>query len=153
MNLAAFARRYLAMLAVGAGVGWVAAPLPPELPASVQARRDPWSLADLPRRPDLARATVEVATADLWGQPKKATGKAAEAAAPEDPRWRVAGTYGHGAERHVIIAFFAPTKRPQYLRVGETLPSGHKIVSINDNEVCLQIGKQKRRLAVERLDP
>jgi len=36
------------------------------------------------------------------------------------------------------------------VHVGETLPSGHRVVSIGDRDVCVQIGRKAYRLGVER---
>lgn len=131
--------------------GWVLAPLPEDSAAPVLARGDDWRPPELPRRANLTAAAVEVGAAPMWGAQPAGAVAAASAATIEDPRWRLSGTFGRGAERRVIVSFLAQSKRDQTLRVGENLPSGHRIVSIDDNEICVRIGKQERRLALERL--
>jgi hypothetical protein len=141
------------LLVVGASLlGWFAAPLPGAVPEAVQARRDDWRPTALPVLRQQTQAAVDVATAGYWGAPAVADTAASTPAAPEDPRWRLAGLFGSGKERHVIVTFNAASKPPSYLKTGDKLPSGHRIVNIDDNEVCIQVGKRVLRLAVERLD-
>ena len=149
-----FVSKRTGLLLLGAvAAGWLLTPLPPEAQSAVQARRDGWHVAELPRRPDLVRATIDSTAAAMWGPAVLNPVKSAAATAVDDPRWRVAGVYGAGSDRQVIITFMNPDKHVQYLRVGDSLPSGHKIESIHDNEVCVRIGKQAHRLLVERLAP
>lgn len=143
--------RRVGPLLVGAvALGWFAAPLPEPQQMPVQARRDDWRAVELPGLAYLTTAAVEVATSPIWGVTQQAASTGSLAAAPIDKRWRVAGLYGRGDDRRMIIAFRSPDKHPLYLRAGELMPSGHKIVSIDDKEVCVQIGRKAYRLAVER---
>jgi hypothetical protein len=132
--------------------GWLLAPLPEEAVAPVQARQDAWRPMESPRRPAPMSAAVEVAAAPFWGMTPAARGASAPAAEPPppDPGWRLAGTFGRGAERRVIVTFRAEGKRDEFVGVGGVLPSGHRIVSISDTEVCVRIGGQGYRLAIER---
>lgn len=143
-------RHVLAAVLLAALAGWALAPLPEEPAPPVLARRDDWRPVELPRRPNLMAAAVEVGTAPMWGA-RPAPSAAASAAVIVDPRWRLAGIYGRGSERRVIVSFMAESKHDQTLRVGESLPSGHRIVSIDDNEICIRIGNRVRRLALDRL--
>lgn len=149
-----FSLRFGLLIAVLALAGWWLAPPGPEQTGPVvRAKRDDWSTAELLRRPNLSGAAVEVAGAGMWGAQTSAPGRGAEKAVIEDPRWRVAGLYGRGAERRALIAYVSPSKNPQYLKVGDLLPSGHKIVSIHDSEVCVLIGKRAYRIPVQRTEP
>ena len=114
----------------------------------VQARRDAWTLPDLPRKPDLVAQGLAVVTSPIFGAEPQTAGAAA-AVAPEDTRWRLAGIFRSGVERTVLVSFVASGKEPLRLHVGQALPSGHKITRIDDSEVCVQIGKKTFRLGVE----
>jgi hypothetical protein len=132
--------------------GWILAPLPDAVVAPVQARQDASRPVESPRRPDLMSAAVEVGAAPFWGAAPEAKGTSApDTPPPPDPGWRLAGTFGRGAERRVIVTFRAEGRRDQLVGIGEALPSGHKIMSISDTEVCVRIGKQGYRLAIERV--
>ena len=142
-------RAWLAGSAVAALAGWFVAPEPDQQIALVQARSDRWELAPLPRRSDQTGLAAAVAGAAFWGD---AGAPAAVTTPPEDPRWRVAAVYGHGQQLGALIMFAAPNKPPLRLQVGDLLPSGHRISSIGEREICIQIGKQTRRLGVQRID-
>lgn len=131
---------------LAAALGWFLAPSGEASTALVQARRDAWVLPALPRKPDMVGEGLTVVTSPIFG----AEPQAAAAAAPvEDPRWRLAGIFRSGKQPTALISFAAPGKEALRLRVGESLPSGHKIIKIDDSEVCVQIGKKVFRLGVE----
>jgi len=135
-------------LALASGLGWFLAS-GDTVPASlVQARRDAWTLPDLPRKPDLVAQGLAMVTSPIFGTEPQAAGAVA-AVAPEDTRWRVAGIFRSGVERTVLVSFVAAGKEPLRLHVGQALPSGHRITRIDDSEVCVQIGKKTFRLGVE----
>lgn len=149
MKLPARWREGLLLGALAVLAGWYAAPALPEASTLVRARRDDWQLPALPRRPDLTATAVRVAAAEYWGGPE--AGAAAAASVPiEDTRWRIAGLFGSGQGRGVLIRYAAPDKAEQRLRVGDRLPSGHRIVEINATEVCVQVGSRRLRLGIER---
>ena len=106
----------------------------------------------MPRVFDQTVLAVNVLDAPYWGPaigPAAAAAAAAVAPAP-DPRWRVAGIYSQGGQRGVLLAFAAEGKTPLRLQVGDQLPSGHRIVRINERDLCIQIGPNLYRLGVER---
>jgi hypothetical protein len=144
------------MATAAAFVGWGLAPEPVPETALVKARRDDWNLAALPRRFEQTALAGTVLSAGFWGTSAAeaaaaAAVAAAVAAAPEpDRRWRVAAIYGRAQSAGVLITFVAPDRPPQRLVVGDALPSGHKIVSIGERELCVRIGKKTFRLGVER---
>ena len=130
-------------------LGWVFAPTPEPAPALVKPRRDTWTLVPLPRLLNQTALAAEVMGAPYWGA--QATGAGAAQAAPTlDPRWRVAAIYGSRSERAVLIVYAAEGKPPQQLHVGDQLPSGHRIVRVDEREICVQIGARSYRLGVER---
>ena len=138
--------------AAAALLGWWMAPLPDPAPALVKPRGDRWALAPMPRVFDQTVLAVNVLDAPYWGPaigPAAAAAAAAVAPAP-DPRWRVAGIYSQGGQRGVLLAFAAEGKTPLRLQVGDQLPSGHRIVRINERDLCIQIGPNLYRLGVER---
>jgi hypothetical protein len=135
----------LAALALGA---WWAPPLPVSAPL-VSASRDEWRLPALPRRPDQTTLAALVNAAAFWGdagQAKAASGP------PADTRWRIAGVFGSGNERAVLVQFRDPARAAQRLKVGEALPTGHRIESIDATRVCIRIGKKTYWVGVERSD-
>ena len=137
------------ILAVAAALGgWWLAPLPGPATALVKPRHDTWSLAPLPRRVDQISTAAMVSGAAYWGAAVALPGAAAATA--EDPRWRIAAVYGVGKDRGALVQFAAAGKPPLRGHVGETLPSGHRVVSIGDRDVCVQIGRKAYRLGVER---
>ena len=139
----------LAWTAVAAAlIGWWLAPLPEAAPALVKARGEAWSLPPLPRVFDQTRLAVGVLDAPYWGP--RAAAAAVVADALPDTRWRVAATYGQGRERGVLVEFYAEGKAPLRLKAGDSLPSGHRIVRIDEREVCIRIGSRDYRLGVER---
>lgn len=144
--------RQLAVLCLlAAAVGAALAPLP-EPPANlVGARREAWTDPPLPLRPDGTVQGTSVLAAPYWG--KSAEPATAAAALPaEDPRWRIAAIFRRGNEGGVWIEFAAPNKPPQKLKLGDKLPSGHRIVEIGEREISVLLDGKKLRLGVERGD-
>lgn len=141
--------RLWSMLAIlAAVVGWILAPAPESPTSLVQSRRDDWNLAALPRRFDQSSLAAVIFSAPYWGN---STANASVAAAPpQDPRWRIAAVFGKDKEGGVLVVFEAQDKPPQRLIVGDALPSGHRIESIGERDVCVRIGKKTHRLGVER---
>lgn len=129
-------------------VGWFLAPPPDPSTTLVKGSADRWELPVLPRVFDQTSLAANVLAAPYWGA--QAT-LAAPAAPPADPRWRVAGIFGQGRERAVLIEFLVEGKPPLRLRAGDALPSGHRIERIEEREVCIRIGPRLYRLGVERI--
>jgi hypothetical protein len=147
MNFASAWRPWWILAAVATLLGWWVAPLPDAATTLVRPRQDSWRLAPLPRRIDQTSLAALVSGAAYWGG---AVPPGAAAPAAEDPRWRIAAVYGVGKDRGALVQFVAVNKPPLRLRVGDALPSGHRIVTIGDREVCVQIGGKAYRLGVER---
>lgn len=139
-------------LALGLGVLlWVA--LPDQRVAAALAARpaDRWSLAEIPRWQLPLSAPALIAGAPMWGAaPTKV--EAVEAVAGPDPRWRLAGVLGASNERRVLVSYMDPAKPPSLMRVGEQLPSGHRIVRIDERQVCVVLGKRSYTLGLEPLN-
>lgn len=148
MSQAAMWRNTAWAAAAAALLGWWLAPLPQAAPALVKPRGDHWSLPALPRVFDQTVLAVNVLDAPFWGP--RAAALADSAMLAPDPRWRIAAIFGQGADRGVLVEFSAEGKSPLRLRTGEKLPSGHRIVRIEEREVCVQIGPREYRLGVER---
>jgi hypothetical protein len=130
--------------------GWLLVPLlwptPPRLARPPNARSAEWRLPDLPRKPDQAGLGLQMVGSPIF-EPEAAV--LAKAAPPEDARWRVAGIFGSGKERTVLIEFRAPGKKPLRLRVGGELPSGERITKIENNEVVMKGDNGLVRIGVE----
>lgn len=112
----------------------------------VQARQDAWRLLPLPNRTVSTATLPRVATAALWGPAENSEAPAVVT----DPRWRVVALFGVGANRAIRVEFRDAAKPAQTLKVGDRLPSGHRITEIGDRHFCIQIGKQTFTLGVER---
>ncbi len=135
-----------AVLAVALGASLV--PQPEATATLVGGRRDAWQPPPVPMHQDdlvLASALVD---APFWGA--KATAVASNTAALEDKRWRVAAVFRSAEGGSAWIEFGAPGKPPQRLRVGDVLPTGHRIVEIGERDICVAVGKKTLRMGVER---
>ncbi len=113
----------------------------------VQARRDAWQLQPLPEPVDGTSRAVAVATSPLWGAEPAAASTAA--VPPAQLRWRVAGVFGQGKQGGVLVIYSDASKPPDRMKVGEKLPSGHVIESVDGNQVCIRIGKKLYSFGVE----
>jgi len=149
MNVASAWRGWSIAALAAAVVGWWVAPMPDPAPALVKPRQDSWRMAPLPRRIDQTSTAALVSGAGYWGA-AAALPAGAAALVPDDPRWRIAAVYGVGRERSALVEFAAVGKAPLRVGVGDRLPSGHRIVTIGEREVCVQIGRKTYRVGVER---
>jgi hypothetical protein len=139
----------LGLMAVGAlGLGWLLSPAAAPDTSVVGARRDAWRLPELPQRPDQAAKAIGLATSPIF-EPEAAVLAAAAAAKAEDKRWRVAGIFGRGNERKVLITFVAAGKAPLRLAVGDKVPSGERITRIQDGEVLIRVGNKQVPLGAD----
>lgn len=148
MKFASNWRPWWALALAAAMLGWWLAPLPDAAPALVKPRQDSWQLEALPRRIDQTTTAALVSSASYWGGAAAVAG--AQPPVAEDPRWRIAAVFSAGRERGALVQFMAPGKPPLRVQVGDTLPSGHRVVSIGERDVCVQIGRKTYRLGVER---
>lgn len=130
------------------GAGWLIAPPSSPHAELVQSRRDSWRLPDLPQRPDQAARAIGLASSPIF-EPEAPQANAAAAAKTEDGRWRVAGFFGRGQERKVLISFALPGKPALRLGVGDKVPSGERIARIQDGEVLVQVGKKQVPLGAD----
>lgn len=123
-----------------------------ETPAPLAASRsDDWQTPTLPRRPDETPLALALVTSPIF-EPEARSANAAAAAAPVDERWRIAGLLGRGSERSVLVSFSAPGRAPEVLRLGDKLPSGHRIQCIEPTAVCVQVGQKTLRIGVQTSD-
>jgi hypothetical protein len=142
---------------VGAWVGLMAlgvflAPGLDEAGGTVGLRRSAaWSLADMPRKPDQAGLAVSLATSPMF-EPEAQSSPGAAATPPSDDRWRIAGVLGRGRDAKVLVAFRDPNRPNQVLRVGDVLPSGHRVQAVEPGTVCVQVGRKILRIGVQALD-
>jgi hypothetical protein len=139
------------LVAVAFGLGWLLAPAPQADEPLVQTRKGSWQLPDLPQRPDHASRAMSLAASPIF-EPEAAlmAAAAADAAAKaEDRRWRVAGVFGRGQERKVLISFVAAGKAPLRLAVGDKVPSGERITQIHDGEVLIRVGNKQVPLGAD----
>ena len=125
-------KHWLVLWLVALVVGWFAIPATETGPPLAQARRDVWELAPLPTPRDATTLAIQVASAAIWGAEPKT---AADETPIENKRWRLAGVYGAGKVGGVLVLFEDERKLPQRLKVGERLPSGHRIEAVDGRHV------------------
>ena len=67
------------------------------------------------------------------------------------PQWRVLGVFRRGAERYVVVKDIKDRNKPaQNLKVGDALPSGDKILAIQDDRLTIAVNGKKQTLTVYR---
>jgi hypothetical protein len=118
---------------------------------SVRARDD-WTASELPRWRIPLSVPVTVAGAGYWGNAAAPIASQAVEGPPQDNRWRLAGVVGTDSDRRVLVSPADGTKPVQWLKVGELLPSGHRITRITDTHVCVRVGTRTLTLALERAE-
>lgn len=146
MNVASIRAKLLWALAALLA-GWTLGQRPSsDAPALVQARRDAWTLPVLGKPADTPTRAAIVAAAPQWGVDKT---PAAGAAAEEAPRWRLAGIYGAGKSGGVLVLYEGDRKPAERLKVGDKLPTGHIIESVDGNQIHVRLGKKRESFGVE----
>lgn len=140
--------RIYAGLALCCGlVGWYALPEEAALPELVRARKDSWTLPELPRPLNAGADALVLAAQPIWGP----EAPAANQAPPEDLRWRLGGLYGKGRQGGAVVIFMDPAKAPQRLKVGDKLPDGRTIEAVDGADLVVRDGKKKpERIGVQR---
>ena len=131
--------------AIGVAVLWIAAfTLQSNLPQPTGLARpaERWELPTLPARADLTPAAAAVSTSPLWGLPPPAP---KDAPPPEDARWTLAATFVRSDRPGHVVVRFAAAKPATFLTVGDKLPDGSKIESIEATQVCVVDDKRKRQ--------
>lgn len=131
----------LALMIVGiAYLQWLVVPTPSPAPPARLAE-EPWKIPVL-QEFDAKSALETLNGASLWG-------KQADSALDvplNDPEWRFLGAMARGQERYVIIKI--ENQPEQRLVPGDALPGGSKILSIENDRLCLLINGKKRSLAI-----
>lgn len=126
------------LFAGAAALGWRAGfTLPP--PQAVRPEA-PWSLPP-PQQNETNRDLAVLASRKPWGD---ASSVAEEHRQPVRPparlSWRLAGIIQRGGDTFALIAQGMPAKFA-YLRVGDALPDGSKLIEITADEAVAQGGK------------
>ena len=138
MTLRRFMTYFLA-IAVIAGLEWLLIPGPTAL-KSATLPDAPWKIPVQPASGS-KDALVTLTNINLWGKLAD-TVQASE----NEPEWHFLGTMIRGNERHVIIK--KDNQPEQTLVPGDSLPGGSKILSIENDRLCLLINGQKRSLYI-----
>jgi hypothetical protein len=131
------------------GLGWWTVPSGGSPSTPMVARAERWSSPSVPRAVDLLQLATTLGVSPFWG----AVGQGSSTPAPQAPpapAWWIAGTYGAESARTVLVRFSDPNLPPLKVGVGGLLPSGHRIVSVREADVCIQIGDGNYMLGVER---
>lgn len=119
---------------------WLMVP-PPAAAKSARLAEEAWNLPSQPAF-DAKEALAALNSASLWGK----LADSALAAPLNDPEWRFLGALARGQERYVIMKI--ENQPEQKLIPGDTLPGGSKILSIENDRLCLLVNGQKRSLAI-----
>lgn len=123
----------LAILA--AVICWFGAPTP-VLPRTLNQVAEPWSMPKLAEH-DSKKFIEAINARNLWG--------IVVADVPKEPEWHVLGIAGSSANRFVLLAYEG--KPVEMLKVGDTLPSGAKIVQIEIDRIFATT-PDKKKLAI-----
>jgi hypothetical protein len=147
------AKRRLAAVAAVIGVlaigGWriFSAAVPSEAAGAIG---DAW---DLPGRNDIAgdKLLEGLLSVDPWGlgsgvYKRAAAGVVGEPAAAAPRRWSIKGMLQEGSSRFVLVSIDDKPAEP--LGVGQTLPSGEKILQIEPDRLCILINGTRRSLEI-----
>lgn len=128
-------------ITVVAGVSWWLAPAPqpaPQPASKPQDEADAWTLpAITPQKPEKFVASIN--DANLWGAVE-----AAKQGPLNEPEWRFAGVTVNGSEKFVMVS--VENQPLQLLKIGDPLPGGARILSVNDDHLCLSINGKSRKL-------
>ncbi len=143
---------WIFLILAGCLTGWLWPDLLEAPQTARVARSEAWVPPDLPRRPDLGAKALAISASPIFEPEATAQAAVAAAGPPIDNRWRVAGVIGRGEARQALISFRAGNQPDQRLSVGQRLPSGHRIVSIGDADVCVEVGSGRFLLGVEYRD-
>lgn len=123
----------LATLAIMAAViCWFGTP-EPVLPKTHAPVAEPWSLP-MAAEHDSKKSIDAIDARNLWG--------AAVADAPKEPEWHVLGITKSGAEQFILVTIDG--KPVEMLKVGDMLPSGMKIVQIEDDRFFVMTPDKKK---------
>jgi hypothetical protein len=114
---------------------------PPTPARPARLAEEPWKIPDQLEF-DANESLAILDSASLWGK----LADTALATPLNDPEWRFLGAMARGQERYVIIKI--ENQPEQKLVPGDTLPGGSKILSIENDRLCLLVNKQKRSLAI-----
>lgn len=122
------------------------APVPP-VPLARPTER--WELPLPPARLDMSAAAGAMATSPVWG----ARPPAGAAVAAEDTRWTIAGIFLRAGDPAQAVVRFAATRPTQTVTIGDELPDGSKVESIESSRVCVRAGRKRECLAVPPVRP
>jgi hypothetical protein len=130
-----------AALSVVLFVAWLALRPPPLAP--VAAARPPARVVLPPApapAPDAVPALAELAASRMWGPRAARAGTAAASAASgadvaPEPAWFLSGVYGPAGQRVLVVRYEAQARPALQLRVGQRLPDGARIETIDIDRV------------------
>ncbi len=127
--------------AVGAGAAWYMA-VPVVEPTTLRAAAKPPASATAVKPTvdyvERARGVSSAAFSQAW-EISRLTDHQASPTPPKTQLWRVAGLTQVGSETRVLVVFEGSTA-PELKKVGDTLPGGAKIVSIDATSVEVLVG-------------
>ena len=143
---------WVLLVLLGCLTGWLWPPVQDSAQRVPKLRAEVWSPPELPHRPDLGTQALALSASPIFEPEATAAAQPGAAGPPADNRWRIAGVIGRGEERQVLISFRAGNRPDLRLGVGQRLPSGHRIASIGDADVCVEVGNGRFLLGVEYRD-
>jgi len=119
---------------------WLQIPLPEPL-KPVRLSEEPWQLVPM-RKASVQQSLAVLAGSSLWGKlPETGAGTSLN-----DPEWRFVGAVARGKERYVLVKI--DNQPDMRLAPGDSLPGGSKIISIENDRLCLMVNGKKRSLNI-----
>ncbi len=136
---------FAALLLVIASTCWFALP-EPAAPKTGTLAAEAWRLPAASLH-DSVKAIEAITSRNLWG-----VVVASAANAPPAPKWKVMGIGRNGSERFILLAY--EDKPVTVLKVGDALPDGLKIASIDDDRfLVITADKKKMVFGMYKNDP
>lgn len=121
----------------------------PAPPAPLARPMERWELPAPPARLNMSAAAATMATSPIWGA-RPPSGAAVPA---EDTRWTFAGIFLRSGDPAQAVIRFAAARPTQTVTIGDELPDGSKVESIEPSRVCVRAGRKRECLAVPPARP
>ena len=133
---------------IGAGIVWFAAPRPAlglGTASAMGMATDDWHLPSPPALPSHADLEL-LSTPAMWGIKVDKAGTADDKALTP-PNWRVIGVFRRGDASQVVVRS-ADSPTPQLLSVGDALPGGSRILTIDEGFLAIELNGKRRVLRI-----
>lgn len=123
---------------------WFMAPAPQ--PTSRHMRRDETWKLPVPHQSNAEKTAAALNAYNLWGIINPSSGGGGEEESINPPEWRISGIAGNGDEKTVLVSIAG--KPVQFLKTGDELPGGAKILKIHEDRLCILLNGRKFTLVI-----